>query len=297
MKETKDKKELAALIQYIISMVMFGANGVVASFISLDSYEIVFMRTVIGGLVLTGIFFLTGHRLTVFKYKKQSLYLVVSGAAMVASWMFQFEAYEHVGVSVATLLYYSGPVIVMALSPLLFGERLTAPKLMGFAAVVLGVLLVNGRIENADSGFGIFCGLMSAVMYAVMVTFNKQATNVDGLEIAMLQLIIAFVCAGMFVFLKQGLYIDIKKSDIIPILILGVVNTGITCYIYFTTIKSLKVQTVAICSYIDLLASVLFSFAFLGETLGALQIVGAMLILGGAMGREMSRLAQKGSKV
>jgi drug/metabolite transporter (DMT)-like permease len=44
----------------------------------------------------------------------------------------------------------------------------------------------------------------------------------------------------------------------------------------------LPVQTVAICGYLEPLSALLFSAAFLGETLGAAQWAGAALILGGA---------------
>lgn len=43
--------------------------------------------------------------------------LIVSGIAMGTS-VFLYEAYVRIGVSIAALFYYCGPVIVMALSPL-----------------------------------------------------------------------------------------------------------------------------------------------------------------------------------
>ena len=52
-----------------------------------------------------------------------------------------YEGYVRIGVGMASLLYYCGPVIVMVLSPLLFHERLTRAKLLGFAAVFAAVLL------------------------------------------------------------------------------------------------------------------------------------------------------------
>lgn len=41
------------------------------------------------------------------------------------SWLFLFEAYRRIGVSIASLGYYCGPVIVMALAPVMFHEKLT----------------------------------------------------------------------------------------------------------------------------------------------------------------------------
>lgn len=38
--------------KYILALLLFGSNGIVASYISLTSYEIVFWRTIIGSFLL-----------------------------------------------------------------------------------------------------------------------------------------------------------------------------------------------------------------------------------------------------
>ncbi len=38
--------------KYILALLLFGSNGIVASYISLTSYEIVFWRTMIGSFLL-----------------------------------------------------------------------------------------------------------------------------------------------------------------------------------------------------------------------------------------------------
>ncbi len=111
----KDK----AVFRYIAALLLFGSNGIVASYSSLPSYEIVFTRTLIGSLFLLLIFISSKQKVRFWRNKPQSLYLVISGVAMGASWMFLFEAYAQIGVSLATLAYYCGPVTVMILSPII----------------------------------------------------------------------------------------------------------------------------------------------------------------------------------
>ena len=277
-----------AFFKYIFALLLFGSNGIVASFIDLSSQNIVLLRTLIGSILLIAIFFISGGKLTFYKHKKQFLFLSVSGIAMGTSWMFLYEAYTRIGVSIASLLYYCGPVIVMALSPLLFKERLTANKVLGFLAVVVGVVLINGNaFDGKGDIFGIVCGLLSAVMYAFMVICNKKAKDIIGLENSTLQLTIAFLTVAIFVGLKQGYAMQIAPTSIVPILILGLLNTGIGCYFYFSSIGKLNVQTVAICGYLEPLSAVLFSVAFLKETMLPLQIIGAVLTIGGAMIGEL----------
>ncbi len=277
-----------AFFKYIFALLLFGSNGIVASFIDLSSQNIVLLRTLIGSVLLIAIFFISGGKLTFYKQKRQFLFLVVSGIAMGASWMFLYEAYARIGVSIASLLYYCGPVIVMALSPLLFKERLTANKIICFIAVVVGVVFINGNaFDGKGDMFGIACGLLSSVMYAFMVICNKKAKDIAGIENSTLQLTIAFLAVAVFVGLKQGYSMQIALTSILPILILGLLNTGIGCYFYFSSIGKLKVQTVAICGYLEPLSAVIFSVIFLKEAMLPLQVIGAALIIGGAMCGEV----------
>ena len=271
-------------LKYIFALLLFGSNGIVASLIHLSSYEIVLLRTLIGSLLLIAIFFIAREKLTFYKYKTQSIFLAVSGIAMGTSWIFLYEAYDEIGVSLASLAYYCGPVIVMILSPFLFGEKLTRIKVCSFLVVLVGIFLVNGTaFENGVSVWGLACGLLSAICYSLMVMFNKKANDITGLENSMLQLFVAFLTVAIFVGIKQGYRMEIDTQSIIPILVLGLLNTGIGCYFYFSSIGKLPVQTVAICGYLEPLSAVLFSVIFLKEPMFPIQIIGAVLIIGGAM--------------
>ncbi|MEG6521040.1 DMT family transporter [Desulfotomaculum sp. 1211_IL3151] len=279
-----------AYFKYIAALLLFGSNGIVASYIYLNSYEIVFLRTFIGSLFLILVFALSKQKVHFWENKSHFLYLVISGAAMGASWLFLFEAYTEIGVSIATLAYYCGPVIVMMLSPILFREKMTSAKLLGFLAVMIGMLCVNWQaLSQGRTSWGLICGILSAIMYALMVVFNKKAVSITGLENSMCQLFTSFITVGIFIGLKQGFSVNMMQGNLIPILILGVVNTGIGCYLYFSSIGELPVQTVSICGYLEPLSALIFSAAILGEMLSPLQIAGAVLILGGAAFGELFR--------
>lgn len=272
-----------AFIKYTAALLLFGSNGVIAAGIALSSYEIVFLRTLIGSLLLIGLFIIMRGKFTIFKNIRQFAYLAASGAAMGASWMFLYEAYQQIGVSLSSLLYYCGPVIVMMLAPLLFREKLTRQKTAGFLAVLFGVILVNGQALFAETiSIGLFCGAMSAVMYAVMVIFTKKAVHTNGLENPMMQLFFSFLTVAVFTWAVKGFAFEIAGEDILPILFLGAVNTGIGCYLYFSSIGRLDVQTVAVWGYLEPLSAVVFSVLLLGEVLVPVQIFGAVLLLGGA---------------
>lgn len=278
-----------AFAKHLCALLLFGTNGIVASHIALNSVEIVFFRSLIGSLLLLFLFKVSGNRFHILRENRDALFIVLSGMAMGASWMFLFEAYRHIGVGMSTLLYYCGPVIVMILSPLLFHETLTIPKMLGFLAVLIGVILINGK--SSASGLnaqGLFCGFMAACLYALMFIFNKQSSHITGMENAVIQLCASFLTVAVFVGLRQHFVIPITRSDWLPVMLLGALNTGIGCYLYFSPLKQLPVQTVAICGYLEPLGAVVFSALLLGEQMNRMQTLGAILILGGAMFAEIA---------
>ncbi len=277
-----------AYIKYFAALLMFGTNGIIASCVDLSSYEIVFTRTLIAGLLLAAIFVFSKRSVHLFCNRKQAFCLLISGMAMGASWMFLYEAYRQMGVGIASLAYYCGPVIVMILSPVLFHERLTWAKAAGFLMVIIGIFWVNIQaLDEGRTAWGLTCGIFSAFMYAVMVILNKKADGITGLENAMWQLLAACATVTVFIGCKQGLAIQIPAASWGPILILGIFNTGIGCYFYFSSIGFLPVQTVAVCGYLEPLSAVFFAALLLHERMSLFQVLGAALILGGAAFGEL----------
>lgn len=278
-------------VQHIASLLLFGLNGIIAGQISLNSYEIVWLRTLLGGGLLMVLFFGSRRKPMFLKNKRDSLFLALAGLVMGAHWMFLYEAFRQIGVGLATLLTYCGPVLLMIAAPVLFGEKTNAVKVGGFAAVMLGMVLINRQVLT-DSGnlWGLFCGLMSAFLYAVMVVLNRQAKSIQGLENAMWQLGFGFVAVTVFIGFKQGISLAVDPADWLPILWLGLFHTGFGCFLYFTSLRWIPVQSVAVLGYLEPLSALLFSAVLLREVLTPLQWVGAVLILGGAfLGETLGR--------
>jgi len=276
---------MKAYVKYILSLLIFGSNGIVASYILLSSSEIVLSRTIIGSLFL-GLVFIFGRKRPQFQQiKKQWFYLLGSGISMGLSWIFLFEAYRLTSVSTATLVYYCGPVIVIAVAP---HEKMTINKMIGIILVAVGMVLVNGSdFLTGGLSWGLMCGIISALLYATMIISNKKVVKLTGIEITLVQLVTACVVVAVYTLLMHKGTISISGTNIIPILFLGVVNTGVGCYLYFSSINELPAQSVAICSYIDPLSALVFSAIILNEQLSTVQTVGAFLIFGGAAFGEL----------
>ena len=152
------------------------------------------------------------------------------------------------------------------------------------AAALLGAFFISGQAATAGVNlWGLLCAGLSAVAYAVMVLSDKLAKEVSGTENAAIQLFCTAVVVTTFVGCKQGFSIEIASADWVPVLLLGLVNTGVGCYCYFSSIGDLPAQSVAICGYLEPLFAVLLSGLILHERMTPLQIAGAFLIIGGAV--------------
>lgn len=280
-----------SFIKYITALLLFGSNGIVASNINLKSYEIVFLRTGIGSILLIVLFLLKIRKTKIIKNRRDIMFITLSGMAMGISWICLYEAYAQIGVGISSLLYYCGPVIVMALSPVLFRERLTFRKIIGFVFVMTGIFFVNKTVSGENIRvYGIVCGIISAFMYAFMVIFNKYTKEIKGLENSMVQLFVSFLTVAVFTAVKSGAVIHISSDYAVWILILGLINTGLGCYFYFSSIGNLKVQTVAVCGYLEPLSAVVFSVLILKEEMLPIQLAGAFLIICGAAVCELKRV-------
>ena len=273
--------------KYLSALLLFGSNGVVASSIRLTSVEIVLLRSVLGCILLTVLFFAGGNRLTLRENRRDVLFVALSGIAMAADWLFLFEAYAQIGVSLGMLINYTGPAIVIALSPALLREKITPQKLVALVCALTGACLISGQaVISGLSLWGMLCAVLSAFSYAVMVLANKKARSITGMKNTALQL---FFCAATVVLfcLFRSTRFTVAKEDWLPILWLGFVNTGLGCYLYFSSIGGIPAQSVAVCGYIEPLSAVLLSALILHESLSGIQLLGAALIIGGALFGEL----------
>ena len=278
------------LIKFISGLLIFGTNGIVASHIGMTGFGIVLWKTLIGSIAVFAFFYLSGGRFELKKADRKDLgYLFISGLAMGLSWICLYEAFSLIGVATATLIYYCGPVIVIALAPLLLHEKNEPFAYLCFAVVLMGMLLINLRQFTAVSmdQKGLFLTALSAVMFAVMMIAGRSAKSITGLKKSALQIFFSFFAAACFILPKYGLPMPSSVSECFWLLVIGVVNTGLGCYLYFSTVGCLPIRTVSVAGYLEPVSAVLFSLIFLHEAFGPAEAAGTCMVLGGACALEL----------
>lgn len=276
------------LLKFVASMVIFGTNGLLVAHIAMSSAEIVLMRTLLGSLFLAAVVLLTG-RFDFKALRKDFIAATCGGAALGLNWVFLFEAYRELSVSLATLTYYCGPMFVLLLSPLVFRERLTWNKIAALVSVALGMFCITGSVDlSSSSGKGLLVALTAASLYAMLIICNKKVYHLGGLHCALYEMIVSFfVVLGYLVMLGVPLPVVPAKEELLYVLIIGLVNTGLAYLLYFSSLQKLSGQTVSLLCYMDPLTALFVSAAFLGEVMLPIHWLGAVLILGGALLGEL----------
>lgn len=290
MKQTKQTKSARGMLA--ASMAIFGTLGLFVRNISVSSGELALYRAILAAILIAIYLAVTKQRIPVQNIRREIPLLLVSGVAMGINWILLFEAYKYTTVSVATLSYYFAPVIVTAACPLLFREKLTAKQIVCFVMSTLGLVMITGIGDVGKSGtdlIGILFGLGAAVFYAAVVLLNKFIKNVEGIHRTFLQFLAAIITLIPYVAATSGVTLGgMDGKGWICLLIVGIVHTGITYCMYFSSLKELPGQKAAILSYIDPLVAVLVSVLLLNETMTVWQAVGGILILGFTLWNEIS---------
>ncbi|MBQ8201875.1 MAG: EamA family transporter [Clostridia bacterium] len=275
----------------IASMTIFGTIGLFVRNIPVSSGELALYRAVMAALLIAVYLLATKQKLPLRSIGRELPLLLLSGAAMGFNWILLFEAYRYTTVSVATLSYYFAPVIVTAVCPLLFKEKMTGRQILCFVMSTVGLVMITGVGDAGKSGtdlIGILFGLGAAVFYAAVILLNKYIRNVSGIHRTLLQFIAAIVTLLPYVAFTSGMTLSgMDGMGWACLLIVGLIHTGVTYCMYFSSLKELPGQKAAILSYIDPLVAVLVSVLLLHESMTFWQVIGGALILGFTLWNEL----------
>lgn len=267
----------------IVAMALFGTLSIFVRGVELTSLEIAFWRGLIALAVLSLLRLATPRGQVPPLSGRQRLTMVLTGMAVGLNWALLFTAYNYTSVAVATLAYYFAPVLVMALSPLLFRERTTPWQLLCFFAATAGLVLViaGGSSLTAGNLVGVGFGLGAACLYATVVLINKSCPGGTGLDRSIWQMAGSCLLLLVLVPLRGGFHVaDCNVTSLVNLLVVGVIHTGLAYWLYFTSIRDLPGTQTAILSYIDPVVAIFVSTLFFQESVALSQWLGAILILG-----------------
>lgn len=276
-------------LSMIMSMVIFGTIGIFVKYIGMPSGLIAAFRGIVGALVILCVMLMTRHKVDFKSIKKKLPVLLASGAAVGFNWILLFEAYRFTGIPVATVCYYTAPIIVVISSTFVFKEKLKAKQIVCVLIALIGVASVSGVFQSGSTNLrGVMCGLGAAMLYASVMFMNKFMGNVEAYERTVIQLATAGIVVLPYALLTMD-KVTVNSKSAILLLVVGVVHTGFAYLLYFGAVRKLKSRTVAILSYIDPASAIILSSLVFVQLPTMYEFIGVVLIMTAAILSETGK--------
>ena len=160
---------------------------------------------------------------------------------------------------------------------------------VALAAIVPGGagLAIIGLAGGGGGGhvrpLAIAIGLLGALSYAVMVIVVKSLTaDLSPLTITFWNNGIATLVLAPF--LATAARVLPHRDELPWIVLLGVVFTGLSGYVYVYLLGRVTAQAIGILSYIEPVSAALLTWAILGQSFGwQVAVGGALVVLAGAL--------------
>ncbi len=201
-----------------------------------------------------------------------------------------FASLERIDVSLASLLMCSYPALVVAGAVLLRRERASRRRAVALVVALAGVALVlAGGLGGALDPVGIGLALAAAVSYAayVLVSDRLLATT-EPLVLA------AMLCAGAATAFALGgsatgsLQV-LQPSTLVIVAAVALVATVLPIAAFLAGVRRIGPSRATILGTIEPPVTIALSALVFGERLGALQFVGAGLVLSAVLILQLRR--------
>jgi drug/metabolite transporter (DMT)-like permease len=283
------------LVIAVIAAVTFGMSGAFIKPLLEAGWSpaaAVTLRALVGGIVLApfAIVALRGRWSTLWHSRWSVLTMALIGVA--ATQLVYFAAIQRIPVGTAILIEYTAPLLLVAFA---WARSRRMPKvvvLIGSVIALVGLVLVvaPGGASHLDP-LGLLFAVGAAVGCAVyFVIAARPSTGLPPVALAASGLLIgaaALALVGLMGFVPfTAPMLDVHMFGTmtpwwVPLLIVGVVATGIAYAASITASQMLGSRLASFMGLLEVVAAALYAWILLGEDLTPPQLLGGVLILAG----------------
>jgi drug/metabolite transporter (DMT)-like permease len=186
----------------------------------------------------------------------------------------------------AAMIQASGPLIVAVLSHLLFAdERLTPRRLAGVLVGFIGMGILIGPAALPDSGvspWGALAMLGCALSYAAGNLYVRTIRHADPARLALGQQICSGLPATALALVLSGpSAVAAVPENLAPLVALGVVSTALPILLFMGLIRRAGPTRASMVGYLVPVWTAILAVLFLGERIGAREMLGGAVVLAG----------------
>ena len=199
-----------------------------------------------------------------------------------------FLGLQYISAGVGRLMLFLYPTITVLLSALFLGKRVSAREVVALVVSYAGLALVLSRAfggENRSLLLGALLVFGSAVCYAVyLVTSSQLVQRIGSMRFTAYATSVASVlCIAQFLLLRPLSALDLPPQVYALAAAMGVLCTVLPVFMTSEALKRIGANQVAIIGAAGPMTTIFLGWVGLEEHMTPLQIVGALLVLGGVM--------------
>jgi drug/metabolite transporter, DME family len=285
------KKGLLGALAVATAAIMWGSLGIFAKILYAEgvSFEaLVAFRAGVGWVAVVLFVLVTGGARSLRVPGRDLAFLVPLGLVGIGFfYLLYFYTVQESTVGTAAILLYSSPAFVVVLARLFLKEALNAAKVLALFLTMGGIFLVAGAYDPANLEVGptvLLTGLLSGLTYGLYSIFGRPVAGRLGPSVilsyalffgAVLLVVAALPTLDTLAGLSLGSYAIL--------LMLAVVHTTLAFALYTFGLGRLGAGRAAIVATVEPVVAGALGTMLLGEDLSAPKVVGAVLVISGAV--------------
>ncbi len=281
-----NRNEKTGMIYVAIAGICWGIIGFFTRSLGtkgLDSIQITFLRNFCAAAELFLFLFIKDKRSLMINIKDIWMF-VGTGICSVAFFnICYFRTIEMTTMSVAAILLYTAPCMVMVMSCIFFKESITWQKVSALLLAFTGCLFTTGVLQSDGriSGMGILIGLGSGFGYALYSIFGTVATRkYNSFTITFYTFLLASVGIGPFGHTDRLVEAISHNGKVVAIsVLLATVSTVIPFICYTKGLEKMEAGKASIMAFIEPMVATVCGILVFGEKFTLGNLTGVVLIL------------------
>lgn len=267
-----------SLLEIHIAVLLFGLAGLFAKWVAQPAIIIVLGRVFFASIFLAVVLLWRKENIRL-KQRRDYLYFALMGVVLAIHWVTFFQAIQVSTVAIGLLTFSTFPVFVTFMEPYFFKEKIRRVDVIVALVTFAGVALVIPSFELANNMTqGAIWGVISGFTFAILSILNRNyVANYSSRVIAFYQDATAVLILLPFLFLIQPSF---TAQDMMLLVLLGVVFTGIAHTLFIGGLSHVKAQTASIIASLEPVYGIITAVIFLGEIPTLRVIIGGIIILG-----------------
>ena len=199
-----------------------------------------------------------------------------------------FLALQYIPAGLGRLLLFTYPTIVVILSALLLGKRVTAREIAALVLTYAGLALVFAHsLEGEQKNFwlGAALAFASSICYALYLVAGAEViTRVGSVRFTAYAMSAASAaCILQFFALRPLSALDVPAPVYGYAIAMAVVSTAVPVFMTSEALRRVGANTVAIIGALGPVTTIAFGYLGLEEIMTPLQILGSALVLVGVV--------------